>query len=111
MNRKRVFWPLLLVGAFSLGVLAARVQAGTIFLPLVARASTAEDTVRAENVHYQASQDVFYGELVNNTACTVSAARVTISLRNAEGRYVAGKTGYTLVPILRLGERTPFRVY
>jgi len=119
MNRKRVLWPLLLAAAFALGVLAAQVQAASIFLPLVAKASTGQETptptpqdmVRVQNVHYYASKQRFYGELVNETTCTVSAARVTLYLLDEDGLPVTNKTGYPMASILSPGERTPFQVY
>lgn len=119
MNCKRVLWPLLLVAAFGLGVIVAQVQAGAIFLPLVARASTGEETptppppgtVMVQSVHYDASKQRFYGELVNYTACTVSASGVILYLLNADGLPVANMTGYSMAPLLAPGERTPFRVY
>lgn len=108
MNRKRVLWPLLLVGAFALGVLVAQVQAGTIFLPLVARASTG--TVSVENVHWQWRDRKYYGELVNETSSTVSASRVAMYLLDGEGLPVASAMGYSMAPLLSPGERTPFVV-
>jgi len=119
MNRKRVLWPLLLAAAFALGVLAARVQAGAIFLPLVVRAWDGEPVatpapsamIRAESVHYHALRQCFYGELVNETACTVSMAEVTLYLLDADGLPIGDQTGYLMAPILSPGERTPFQVY
>ncbi|GAI80384.1 unnamed protein product [marine sediment metagenome] len=119
MNRKTLFWPLLLAAAFTLGVLAAQVHAGAIFLPLVTRAWDGEPvatppppgTVMVQSVHYDASKQRFYGELVNYTACTVTASGVTLYLLNADGLPVANMTGYSMAPLLAPGERTPFRVY
>lgn len=151
MNRKRVLWPLLLVAAFGLGVIVAQVQADSIFLPLVASASTGEETstptttatpttplptatpitpvptstvtpmptaipppsgtVRVENVHYNASGYEFLGELVNETACTVRASRVTLYLFDGMHQPVGTETGRSMAPILLSGQRTPFEVY
>jgi len=113
MNRKRVLWPLLLTAAFALGVLAAQVQAANIFLPLVARASTgptSSGTVRVENVHCHWGDKEWYGELVNETDCTVSAPRVAMSLLDEGGLLVGNATGYSMAPLLAPGERTPFVV-
>ena len=74
MNRKRMLWPLLLVAAFALGVLTAQVHAGDVFFPLVAKASTG--MVRVENVHEHTSDREGYGELVNDTGCTVKSSMV-----------------------------------
>ncbi len=108
MNRKRVLSPLLLAAAFALGVLTARVQAGAIFLPLVAKASTG--TVRVENVHCHFGDREWYGELVNETGCTVNAPRVAMSLLDDAGLVVANATGYSMAPLLAPGVRTPFVV-
>lgn len=121
MNRKRVLWPLLLAAAFGLGVLAAQVQAGAIFLPLVARASPGQETptpppsgtVIVESVHYYRYLLTyhFYGELVNDTDCTVSVGRVTLYLLDADGLPITNKTACPMAPILSPGERTPFQIY
>lgn len=118
MNRKKALWPLLLAAAFTLGVLAAQVQAATIFLPLVARASTGEETptppppntVMVQGVHAHWRDKEWYGELVNYTTCTVSARGVTMYLLDADGLPVGNATGYSMAPILLPGQRTPFRV-
>lgn len=119
MNRNKVLWPLLLAAAFTLGVLAAQVQAGAIFLPLVANAWDGEPvatppptgTVRVKNVHYYASRYEMWGELVNNTPCTVTAWGVRLYLLDVDRLPVADARGYSLAPILLPGERTPFRAY
>lgn len=118
MNRKRVLWPLVLAATFALGVLAAQVHAGAIFLPLMAKASTDEETptpppsgtVRVENVQLDSSQSAYYGELLNDTGCTVHVSRVLMSLLRAEHLPVVNMTGYCMAPLLSPGERTPFRV-
>jgi len=116
IKRTRMLSALLLVVAFALGVLAASVQAGDVFLPLVVGANTVQETptplgtVKVENVHYDASHEVFYGELVNETPCTVSAAGVTLYLLDADGLPIGNETGDSMAPILLPGERTPFRV-
>jgi len=116
MNRKRVLWPLLLAAAFSLGVLVAQVQAGAIFLPLVARASTGQETptptgtVRVVSVHYDALKQGFYGELVNETACTVHVPRVYLYLLDADGLPVADNLATLKVRFISPGERMPFHL-
>lgn len=121
MNRKRMLWPLLLAAAFGLGVLAARVQAGAIFLPLVARAWDGEPmatpvppgTVRVVSVHYYVhiyGSTLFWGELVNETPYTVCLAGVTLSLLDADGLPVRSYEGSPMASILAPGERTPFLV-
>lgn len=113
MNRKRLLWPLLLMGAFALGVLAAQVQVGTIFLPLVAKASTgptSSGTVSAENVHCHRTQRECYGELVNETGCMVTAPRVAMYWLDDDGLSVNKMTGRSMAPLLAPGERTPFVV-
>ena len=118
MNRKRVLWPLLLVATFSLGVIVAQVQADSIFLPLVASASTGEETptpsgtVRVENVHISSSMFMSYlrGELVNESGHAIHAAGVLAYLMDADGLPVANAIGRSMAPILLPGERTPFEV-
>jgi len=118
MNRKRVLWPLLLAAAFGLGVLVAQVQAASIFLPLVAKASTGQETptpsgtVRVVSVHYYAQTygGRFYGELVNETPNTVCLAGVTLYLLDADGLPVNSYEASPMASILAPGERTPFLV-
>ena len=90
-----------------------------LYLPLALRARAPgpsptpvpPDTVTVENVRYHALKEQFYGQLVNETGCTVSASAVTLYLFDADGLPLGSKSGSSMAPILLPGERTPFRVY
>ena len=119
MNRKRVLWPLLLAAAFSLGVLVAQVQAANIFLPLVAKASTGQETptpsgtVRVVNLHHyvRGATHHFLGEVVNETGYTVGIGDVKIDLFDADGVLVGTVRVACLAGVIPPGQRVPFETY
>jgi len=105
-----------LVATFSLGVLVARVEAASIFLPLVAKASTGQETptpsgtVRVVNLHHYVwgATHYFLGEVVNETGHTVGIEDVKIDLFDADGVLVGTVRVGCLADVIPPGQRVPF---
>ena len=118
IRRTRTLSALLLVVAFALGVLAASVQADDVFLPLLVTASTSQQTptpslpgtVRAVNLHFNPTRQTFYGELINETLCTVSVGQITLYLLDEAGLPLANVRGMPMISMILSGEHMPFQV-